>query len=101
MGQVHVASVWAAQLPEVIGALRRAGFGVAPAGADGSGGPRYLCRRGDRQLALEVDRAGRDPAEALIVLGHPPYSVRPWRWAGDGAFFGDITAVLDRFAYRA
>ena len=100
MGQVHVASVQADQLPEVIAALRRAGFDVVDVESENREQQQYRCRRGDREIVVEVSPGRQDSGEAFVVLAHPPYSAWPWRWGGDVRFFDDITTVLDGFHYR-
>jgi hypothetical protein len=98
MGQVHVESVHAGRLPELVAALSQAGFGITRAESKSAEAEQYRCRRGSREVILQVSRReGSD--ELFVVLAHPPYTLWPWRWSGDGRFCGDITEVLDRFHY--
>lgn len=99
MGQVHVASVRAIKLPDMVAALGQAGFEIADEPTDGQEKQKYRCRRGDREVILAVSTGREDADEVFVVLAHPPNTMRPWRWGGDHQFFGDVTNVLDDFRY--
>jgi hypothetical protein len=101
-GQVHVASVRVESLPDVWAAFRRDGFTITPCDSVRSVYDEAVrLRRDDRESVLGIDNSERDPAEAVIVVSSPPYSVWPWRWVEDQRFFDDLTAVLDEFHYCA
>lgn len=99
MGQVHVESVRAGRVPELFAALGRAGFDVAPARPGRGDAEQYRCKRGDRAVVVAVSPGRPGADEVFVVLGHPPYSLRPWRWAGDVRTFAAITDVLDDFHF--
>ncbi|HWL06775.1 MAG TPA: hypothetical protein VNQ76_00010 [Planctomicrobium sp.] len=100
MGQLNIASIQAGRQSEVVMALGQAGFEITRTPPEHGEKERYRCRRDDREIVLTVWPGRPDLDETFIVLPHPPYTVRPWRWGGDGRFFGEVTAVLDEFHYR-
>jgi hypothetical protein len=94
MGQVFVTTIPSGSATEFLERLRARGIDVSAA-MPGTYDRRHVCAQGGHVLQIELYEQERSAHETFVVMAHPPYSWRPWRWARDYRLFNDVCSVLD------